>query len=175
MKKQIVKLFKKNADHRDVPVEDEAYVIDTSNLNDLDNFYREVYQLARRRLKNDKDFYTKLSSDYWEAFDAAWDLTLSNIDVVTTADWRYTNGSAQPPSVSPAMDKNGVYLTLNMTNKAGFIFDVANAHGYTSGDREAFWLPAPGDVAAKRKYWEWCDKHVLNYDNLTQLDDKILA
>lgn len=175
MKKQIVQLYKTNTNGREEPTEDEAYIIDTSNLNDLDNFYREVYQLTRRRLKNDEDFYNKISSDYWEAFDAAWDFTLSCIDVVTTADWRYTRGTAQPPSVAPSMDKNGVYFTLNMTNKASFVFDVINAHGYTSCDREAFYLPSPGDVLAKRKYWEWLDKHVLNYDNLTQINDQILV
>lgn len=175
MKKQVVQLYKMNANGREAPTEDEAYVVDTSNLNDLDNFYREVYQLTRRQLKNDDSYMKIYNNDYWEAFDAAWDFTLSCIDVVTTADWRYTRGTAQPPSVAPSMDKNGVYFTLNMTNKAGFVFDVINAHGYTSCDREAFYLPSPGDTLAKRKYWDWLDKHVLNYDNLTQLSDQILV
>lgn len=159
MTKQVVK-FKRNASDSQY-LEDECYIIDTKDPNDLDKMFKEAMTLTKRHDATEVD-------EFYEA----WTSALSSIKVCTSVDWRHSKGPLNPAQVAPAKDENGNYLLLDMRDKHGFFIDMLIEHGYLSPERKPEEMVDPGE--AEWQYFEWLDKHTLNF-NLTEINDQIIV
>lgn len=158
--------------------EAEAYVIDTTDPNDLDALFKEVLQLACDKFERHFDAYmASCNDDGAEAFSSAWGIALERVDVVTSSNWRHSKGANHTAVIAPTKDTDGNYLPLTIEEKWGCLNDAIIAHGLLSSDyaHDIRALDDPVIDKAIGSYWEWLrNPNRLNFDGLAEIDQILL-
>lgn len=176
MKYERVKMFSYNPRNPTLSkhFKEEAYIVDTSDINDLDKLFKEIYWKARTDFDLRRDEYMRGADNVeFRAWMNTWTNILYNTNVVTTADWRHTKGALNAAQVSPAKDRNGNYLPLTFQDKDGFFYDAIMAHDFLSNHNDHSLTKKM--AAALFEYWEWIEQHSLNYNNLIEINDQIIV
>lgn len=180
MKKQVVKMFiyHKYNPSASQHIEAEAYIVDTSDPNDLDELFKEVYQKANVEFNKKRDYYREhyIHSDFDDpelrAYLEAWHVVYDDMHIVTTADWRHPTGYLTPAQVGPSKDRNGNYLPLTPPEKTEFFYEALISHGFGHYNQDHCKQFVDDAIP---KYLDWLDKHTLNYNNLSELNDQIIV
>lgn len=173
----IVKMFSYNKFEPSLSkhFEDVAYIVDTSDPNDMDALFREVLKLADQEFHRHWDDYVNANGS--DSFYAAWQYTLYNMNIVTNEAWRHSKGVHKPPQIVPAKTRNGEYLPLTFEEKDGLFYDCLISHGYLPADYSIYFYDReiPTMDNALGSYWRWLEANVpLDNDNLSEIDEFIL-
>lgn len=155
--------------------EAEAFVIDTTNIDDLDELFKEALQRARDQYE--RNLEENMAADDGSLFINMWLTKLDHMNVVTTSDWRHSKGANHTAVISPAKDSDGNYLPLSMEDKWGCLNDVIIAHGYLQSDyaHDIHDYEDPVIDKAIGSYWEWLEStNRLNYSGLAEIQERIL-
>lgn len=174
MTKQVVQL--KHNTSMPGSVAEEAYVINPTDVNDLDELFRTVLLGAHDIYESNLD--ANLANDDGSLFINMWSHVLARMNIVITEDWRHSKGANHTAVKSPAKDADGSYLPLDLEEKWGCFNDALIAHNHLSSDYKHSIHDWDDPVIDKAigTYWRWLEdpNQLLNFDGLAEIDQILI-